>query len=733
MARGALRVYLGAAPGVGKTYAMLDEGHRRRERGADVVIGIVETHGRAKTVAQLRDLEVVPRRAVPYRDTTLEEMDVDAILCRRPAVALVDELAHTNAPGSRNAKRWQDVQELLAAGVDVVTTVNVQHLESLNDVVESITGVTQRETVPDAVVRGADQIELVDMSPEALRRRMEHGNIYPAERAEAALANYFRPGNLGALRELALLWAADRVEEALDQYRIAHGITDTWETRERVVVAITGAPAGERLVRRAARIAARTRGELVGVHVVAGDGLRGPAAPDALERHRDLVTQLGGAYHEVVGDDVGRAVVDFARSQGATQLVLGASRRPRLVEVFRGSVVGETVRQAKGIDVHVIATAADDGPVPERRRWRSAVPLRRQLGGWCIVVLGLPLLTALLVGAGDSLSLATDLLVFLTVVVAAGAVGGPLPGLTGAVAGSLLVNFFLVPPVHTFTIADRENVVAIVVFVAVAAVVSVYVHLAARRELDARRARAEVDQVVVARKADELRTALLRAVSHDLRTPLAGIKASVTSLLSNDVEWEPAQRDEFLTTIDAETDRLTRLVGNLLDMSRLQAGAMSLHVAPTSVADVVASALASLSSVPAPVAIDVADDLPPVLADPELLERAVANLIGNAATWARPSTVVDVEGRLDGGLDGGVVRLRIVDRGPGIPADGRDAALRPFQRLGDGGGAGPAGVGLGLALASGFVAAMGGRFELADTPGGGLTVEISLPVDRSRP
>jgi len=240
--RGGLRIYLGSAAGVGKTYAMLCEGHRRAERGTDVVVGYVETHGRQHTEELIEGLEVIPRARIPYRDTTFEEMDVDAVLARKPQVAIVDELAHTNVPGSRNAKRWQDVEELLNAGIEVITTVNIQHLESLNDVVLKITGVPQRETVPDAVVRAADQVELVDMTPEALRRRMAHGNIYAPEKIDAALNNYFRPGNLTALRELALLWLADKVDEGLQQYRAAHHITGTWEARERVVVALTGGP-----------------------------------------------------------------------------------------------------------------------------------------------------------------------------------------------------------------------------------------------------------------------------------------------------------------------------------------------------------------------------------------------------------------------------------------------------------------------------------------------------------
>ncbi len=260
MGRGHLRVYLGAAPGVGKTYAMLGEGHRRAERGTDVVVGLVETHGRAHTEELVAGLEVIPRKVVSYRGAEFTEMDLDALLLRHPQVALIDELAHSNVPGSRNAKRWEDIEELLAAGIDVITTVNIQHLESLNDIVESITGIKQQETVPDAVVRSADQIELEDMSPEALRRRLAHGNVYRADKIDAALGNYFRVGNLGALRELALLWLADRVDEGLELYRQDQGISETWAARQRVVVALTGGPESETLLRRGAVVAGRSAG-----------------------------------------------------------------------------------------------------------------------------------------------------------------------------------------------------------------------------------------------------------------------------------------------------------------------------------------------------------------------------------------------------------------------------------------------------------------------------------------
>ncbi len=383
MPAGQLRVYLGAAPGVGKTYKMLEEGHRRRERGTDVVVGFVETHDRPHTEAMLEGLEVVPRAAVNYRGATFSEMDVDAVLRRSAEVVLVDELAHTNVPGSRNAKRWQDIQELLAAGMTVITTVNVQHLESINDVVQQITGVPQRETVSDELVRGAEQIELVDMTPEALRRRMAHGNVYRPEKIDAALGNYFRVGNLTALRELALIWLADKVDDQLDRYREQHDISATWETRERVVVALTGGPEGDTLIRRAARLAARAKGaDLLAVHVSRSDGLAG-GSPLNLARQRILVESLGGTYHQVVGPDIGSALLDFARGVNATELVLGVSRRRWLTQILsRG--VGSTVTQRAGpIDVHLVTHEAVPHsrpahahgecpePVPEAHRSRT--------------------------------------------------------------------------------------------------------------------------------------------------------------------------------------------------------------------------------------------------------------------------------------------------------------------------------------------------------------------------
>ena len=732
-------------------------------------------------------------------------MDVDAILARKPEVALVDELAHTNIPGSRHEKRWQDVEDLLDAGIDVVSTLNVQHLESINDVVERITGVKQQETIPDSVVRQAEQVEMVDMTPEAIRRRLAHGNIYPAERVDASLANYFRPGNLAALREIALLWVADRVEENLQQYLEAHGIESTWETRERVVVALTGAPGAETLIRRAARMARRTKGDLIGVHVQPTDGLASRTS-DSLVSHRALLEDLGGAYHEAGGDDVGEALVQFARSERATQLVVGASRRRRWAELFRGSVISRVLRSADTIDVHVIATETQD---PDRdvgapiRVGRSGISRRRQGIACLLAVVALPLLTAALTAVRSDVSLPSDLLFYLLVVIGVAAVGGLIPAVLSGIGAFLLANWYFTAPFHTLSVDRDDNLIALIVFVVVAVVVGELVSRVARRRAQASRAQADAEtlaalsgtllsdqdpvpalmaglrdafgcgSVAVLRRsgdgwrveasaggpvpqtpddaqvsvpldadttlavcgegigeedlqmlrafvgqlalaverrrlraeaaaaeglaeANELRTALLAAVSHDLRTPLASIKASVTSLLQPDVTLDAGSKAELLDTIDEETDRLTKLVGNLLDMSRLQTGSFELVWRDVGLEEVVAAALQSLGDTTARVVVDVPETLPRVRADAALLERAIANVVANALQASPPDRPV----RIFAGASAERVELTIVDSGPGIPRSKREEVFQPFQRLGD--NPQGTGVGLGLAVARGI-------------------------------
>ncbi len=830
MGRGTLRIYLGAAPGVGKTYAMLSEAHRRVERGTDCVVAFVEHHGRPRTEVMLHGLEEVPRRTIEYRGARFTEMDVDAVLERDPAVALVDELPHTNVPGSRHAKRWQDVEVLLQAGIDVISTVNIQHLESLGDVVESITGVRQRETVPDEVVRRADQIELVDMSPQALRRRMAHGNIYQSDKIDASLSNYFRPGNLTALRELALLWVADRVDEYLQQYRGEHNIRSTWQARERIVVGLTGGPEGRTLIRRASRMAAKGSGsEILAVYVARSDGLTA-ASPKELAVQRTLVEDLGGSFHHVIGDDIPSSLLEFARGVNATQIVLGSSRR-KTWQYILGPGVGQTVARESGpdLDVHIVTheEAAKGRGLPVARAARLGGT--RILAGWLVGVVGPVLMTFLLNSISNAPGLANDVLLYLFLTVVAALLGGLLPALAAAAAGSLLLNYFFTPPTRTLTIDDPKNIVAIIIFFAVGVSVASVVDLAARRTHQAARLRAEseilsflagsvlrgettldallervretfamesvalleragdvepwtcagslgphpaerpedadvdmpvgdhmalalsgrplpaedrrvlaafaaqaavvldrqrlVGEAEEARRLAEgnrIRTALLAAVSHDLRTPLASIKAAVTSLRSDDVSWSDDDEAELLAGIEEGADRLDHLVGNLLDMSRLQTGTVTPLVRVTDLDEVIPMALVGVPD--DSVQLDIPETLPMVAVDRGLLERAAANIVENAVKYSPPGVPVAVAASALGDR----VEVRVTDRGPGVPDDSKGRIFEPFQRYGD--APRGAGVGLGLAVARGFVEAMGGTLTAEDTPGGGMTMVLTLKV-----
>ncbi|WP_238577553.1 ATP-binding protein [Streptomyces inhibens] len=804
---------------------MLDEGRRRARRGTDVVVAYAECHARPHTEEKLEGLEILPRTYREYRGSTFSEMDLDRVLDRHPEVALVDELPHTNVPGGRNAKRWQDIEELLAAGIDVVTTVNVQHLESLNDVVEKITGVPQRETVPDEIVRRAHQIELVDMPAEALRRRMAHGNIYQPEKVDAALAHYFRVGNLTALRELALLWVAGRVDETLQKYRSEHGIGTVWETRERVVVALTGGPEGETLIRRAERIADRSSGgDLLAVHVARSDGLA-DASPAALAKQRELVESLGGSYHSVVGDHVPTALLDFARAENATQLVLGTSRRSWLSRLLAPRGIGEdTVELSGDIDVHMVThERAGRGrrlPVPGRQ-----LPHARRVAGPVAGLLLPLLLTVVLANTRGTLNLTSEALLFLVTVIGVACLGGVVSALLASLTASLLLNYYFIPPSGQFTITEPNNALALAVFVVVAVTVAAIVDRSLRLARRAASATAEAetlssmagnilrgeqavsmllehtretfgmesaelvprsdqeteavdgadglvkvpagpDRVLVLRgrslpasehrvltafaahlaaaldharlteaaaevepvkAADRMRTALLAAVSHDLRTPLAGGRAAISSLRSTDVDFSAEERDELLATADESLTKLNRLVDNLLDMSRLRAGALTLHLQPTAFADVLPLALDTLSATSVPIESQGLAEICDVLADPPLLERVIANLVINAVRHSPEHQRVLISASALGSR----VELRVIDRGPGLRPEDRDRIFVPFQRLGDNDNT--TGLGLGLALSRGLAEAMGGTLTPEDTPGGGLTMVLSLRADEQGP
>nr|WP_090280568.1 sensor histidine kinase KdpD [Mycolicibacterium komanii]CRL76685.1 osmosensitive K+ channel histidine kinase [Mycolicibacterium komanii] len=820
---GDLRVYLGAAPGVGKTYSMLAEAHRRLERGTDVVVAIVDTHGRRKVGHQLAGIEVVPPRTT---ENGIQEIDVVAIIQRRPKVVLVDDFAHTNAPGCKNKKRWQDVEELLNAGITVITTVNIQNLESVSDLAEQITGVEEPDRIPDEVVRAADQIELVDITPEALRRRLAHGNVYPPERVDAALSNYFRPENLTALRQLTLLWLADQVDAALAKYRSDKKISDRWAPRERVVVGVTGGPESEVLVRRASRIASRTGADLRVVHVVDGGGLT--AISDQQKKAvRELAASLGATMHTVVGDDVATSLIDYAHDVNATQLVVGTSRRSRLSRMFDEGISEAVVQQSGNLDVHMVTHDQASTGIS----WSRLSTRQRRLTSWLAAV-AIPVavcaLTLLLperfrhIGGPGAL--------FFVGVLGTAVLGGLAPAITAAVLSGVLITFFLVAPENTFSVHDTDSAIATLILLLFAVTVATFVDRAARRVREARRAnqeaallalfadgvlhdadldrllervretysqravsvvrsqtgeilayvgtdpcadadyadtsveigddeywmllsgpaltardrrvlggvgkqavnllrqreRAEANKAEAVGQADKLRHALLTAVSHDLRTPLTAAKAATSRIRNGDVDISADNTAELLATVEDSVDQLTALVANLLDSARLAAGAVRPEMARVELEHVVQRALLGIHadtsefSRPGSERVKVEIDCHAVLADSELLERVLANLIDNSLRYADGSLV-----RVTAGQVGQRVLIAVVDEGPGIPRGSEQQAFAPFQRLSDDD---TIGIGLGLSVASGFVEAMGGTISASDTPGGGLTVEIDLPA-----
>jgi two-component system sensor histidine kinase KdpD len=802
---------------------MLDEGWRRKERGTDVVIGFVETHGRALTVEQLRDLEFVPRVVRDYRGTKLEEMDVEAILARHPTVALVDELAHTNVIGSTNEKRWQDVEALLDAGIDVITTVNIQHLESVNDVVEKITGIRQQETIPDAIVRRAEQIEIVDVTPEALRRRMAHGNIYTADKIDASLSNYFRVGNLSALRELALLWLADRVEDSLQLYLDDHAIDQTWETRERLIVGVTGSATDEPLLRRAARIASRTGAELFAVHVVKADDIRHVATDTSVAQA--LVIEFEGKFQEIVDDDAATALVAFARSERGTQIVLGASR-PRPLWRPAGGVVERVLRNARDLDVHIIAVGGDRPAHLHERRQKVRVSWRRRVLALIIAAALLPLLTIIMTATRSSLSPSTVFLVYLVAILALTTWADVLVGVVAAVAASALENYYFVQPLHTLQVARPDDVVALVAFLLFAVGASVVVSRFTQRSLEADRARAEAEilakaaarvaashedllpmleslravfdarsvallnlrhiewasdlvagdplveheegthfvideehqlfvtgakldsqdrqlidafagriaaglrsqiierdatQLMEIAEAESLRLALFRTASKDLLGPLEKVQANISVLVGSHEHRSLDERNAVLSGIQSQVHHLTRLVENLLDAGRLEAGEVVPRRVAVDVRALVKGAIAKVDTRGRRIEQEIATDLPPLFTDPVLAQRVLANVLSNACRFSPLDSPVAVKV----GAVGDLIELLVIDQGPGMNQQQRDVVLAPFERLrGE-----QLNAGLNLTVASGFARLLGGRLHFEDTPSGGLTVAVELPLD----
>jgi len=838
MARGTLRIFLGAAPGAGVTFAVLQEAHQMVISGRDVVVGIALDHGRVQTRELLRDLETVTPMSEERNGFGRPEMDVDAVLARHPEVAVVDEFAHANVSGCRNRYRWQDIEELLNSGIDVLSTISIQNLASLEDVVSGITQVRQKETVPDEIVRGADHIELVDISPELLRQRIADGNIYPRGTVDAALANEFRLGNLIAFREMALIWLADRVDEGLAKYRASHGITENWPARERVVVGVAGNPGDDAIIRRASRILSRVNGgDFLAVHVRPSTG-RPKESLSALAEQRQLVTGLGGSFHTISGEDEAAALLEFARSVNATQLVIGISRSRFPNRLLGRDVPSKVVRGSGDIDVHMVSHPSAAGGLPRANPW--GLGSARTTAGFILAVL-IPALATSILSLTPELNLATHVLVHLTGVMAVAFIGGLWPAVLAALLDSLLLNYFETDPVGTLRINDPQNLFALLVFLGAAITVALLVGLSAKRTQEAARARAEAatladlardalieDDTIAAfldkvretfhagsaglftredtgsewelrahaggvppappgaeepgngayaladqqtalavsgktltagdrrlltahaahllllrqrhalqlrlkdttrmAEGNSIRTSILRAVSHDLRTPLAGIKLAVTSLQRQKRRLPEEIQDEMLDTIDSYTDRLDSLIGNLLDMSRISSGSAAPLVSPVTWRDAIEDALRGLPE--GNIRVDLAANMPAIDADLGILERVIANIVENALKYAAGSDIVIVGPSSGSGastINGRPCgELRIVDHGQGVRAEDVVAMFEPFQRLDD--APEGLGIGLGLAVAKGFTEAMGGQLTAEATPGGGLTVVIRLPL-----
>ncbi|MBY6266223.1 sensor histidine kinase KdpD [Azospirillum sp. 412522] len=876
--QGRLKIFLGAAPGVGKTFEMLQTAQARRRDGADIVVGVVETHGRRETEALVAGLEVVPRRAVEHKGHVLTEMDVDAILARRPKIVLVDELAHTNAPGGRHPKRYLDVEELLAAGIDVYSTLNIQHVESLNDVVAKITRVRVRETVPDSILDRADDIEVVDIAPDDLIQRLQQGKIYLPRTAERAIRHYFSPGNLTALRELALRRTADRVDEQLLTHMQAHAISGPWAAGERLLVCINEDAGGTALVRYARRQAERLRARWGAIHVETSRALRlSEADRDRIADTLRLVERLGGEAVTVPGSDVADTVVDYALANNVTHIVIAKSTRPRWSELLHGSVAHSLIRRAGDISVHVIA-ANSGAPVPAKTVKTEAA--RQRAFTWWPYAASTGYVAAAL-GAGHVLhrvlALNNMALVFLTAVLASAVTGGLAPSLYASVISVLAFNYFFLPPLYTFTISDPENIVALLVFAVVAVIASnltarvraqavtarlrakttedlyrfsrklagvvtmddllwatayqiaamLKVHvvlllpegdnvavragyppedviedadLAAavwawennrptgkgadtlpgakwlflpmrtgrgavgvvgidtgggkgrtggfltpdqRRLLDALIDQAalaiervtlaeDVDRTKLAAETERLRSALLTSISHDLRTPLASILGSATSLVSYGPMMDEDDRRDLAVTIQEEAERLNRFIANLLDMTRLESGAIRPRTGAVDLSEVVGSALERVSRILAghQVEVDLAAGLPMVDIDAVLIEQALFNLLDNAGKYAPAGSLITVRGRRDGER----VRIEVLDEGGGIPPEDVERIFDKFYRV-HAQDRQRAGTGLGLAICRGFVEAMGGTVTAGnrrDRSGAVFTLTLPRGADMSR-
>lgn len=869
---GRLKIFIGAAPGVGKTYTMLENARAKMVAGVDVVVGIVETHGRHDTARLVEGLNVIPRRTIQYRSHSLTEMDIDGILQRRPRLVLIDELAHTNVEGSRHPKRYLDVEELLDEGIDVYTTVNIQHLESLNDAVAQITGVRVQETVPDRILARADEIELVDISVEDLLQRLQEGKVYLPEQAERAIRNYFRPGNLNALRQLALRQTAERVDDQMEAYMRTHAISGPWPATERMVVSVGPSPLSGRLVRATKRMAERRNAEWSAVYVETPRHYRlSEEDRNRLARTMRLAEELGGQAITVPGNNVAEDLIHYAQTNNVTEIVIGKSHRPWWFRLLRGSIVDELIRKSGAIDIYVITGNEEEsvGTNPAsvlkpatQRSWRE------YLLSVTIVVIA-ALLADLLQAF---LSLPNLSMVFLLGVLVCAVLWGLRASVMASLLSVLLYDFFFVPPIHTFTISRPEDVLALIVFLVVAVLTSnltgrirdqaeaarrreartaalyslsselasavglqqvteVIAHQISRnleaevvvllpetdrlvqmashpptaltdseiasgtwgwrhnqavgrgsdtlpgerrlylplrlahgaigmvallferesavidpeqrRLLDALAGQAalaveratlvrDIEQAQLISERERLQAILLSSISHDLRTPLASILGSATSLLESNGAFDQATQRELLKTIQEEGERLNRFVGNLLDTTRLESGALKLHREWSELGEIIGTALARLQDAIAHhrMRTEVEINLPLLRLDFVLIEQVLVNLIENAAKYSSPMSTITLRAFRAGNQ----VVIEVEDEGIGIPAGDLEKVFDKFYRV-EHGDRVIAGTGLGLSICRGIVEEHGGRI-IATSPkqsGQGTIFRVLLPVEEIPP
>lgn len=868
--RGRLKIFLGAAPGVGKTYEMLMSGRARQADGVDVVIGVVETHGRKETQALVEGFEVIARRTIDYRGQTLEEMDIDAILERQPALVLVDELAHTNAVGSRHPKRYLDVQELLSRGIDVYSTLNIQHVESLNDVVAQITRIRVRETVPDSIVDRADDIEIIDITPEDLIKRLADGKVYVPKTAKRAVENYFSPGNLTALRELALRRTAQRVDEQLLNHMQAHAISGPWAAGERLLVCLGHGSNGASLVRYARRQADRLRAPWAVLHLDTPQAASLPEEDkDRLAANMRLAEQLGAETVTLPALSPSRDIIAYANSNNFTHIVVGRPSGSRWRQLWQGSVTQDLIRHAGHISVHVIS--GDDKEAQPARGVRAAqAPKPFRVKPYLLSVIFILLAILAGIALDQTLDVQNLALVFLMAVLAASVQGGLGAGLFASLLGALSFNFFFLEPRYNFTVRDPESIVALFFYLGVAVVAS-NLTAAVQRQAAAARQRArttedlylfskklagtgtlddvlwatafqiasmlkvrvvillpegnsvavkagyppddtlvdadiaaakwawehnrpagrgadtlpgarrlylplrtgreavgvigldndrqgpiltpeqqrlfdalsdqaalaiervqlvsDVDKARLAVETDRLRSALLTSISHDLKTPLAAIMGSADTLKGLGAQLDEEARRELLSTVIDESERLNRFIANLLDMTRLGAGAMEPNYAWHFAGDIVGTALSRAGKIVSrhKVEVHIPETLPMLRVDPVLFEQVLFNLVDNAAKYAPEDTLIEIRGR----QDGDALVLSVVDEGPGIPPDDIERIFDSFYRVRKGDHV-RAGTGLGLSICRGFVEAMGGTITAAnriDRAGAVFTIRMPVPAE----